>query len=86
MLLVWKVWLCRAVNVKEVSRERRQKVLVGSQRCSVALTRLDPVEGEGIIKLVESVDSTPVNEITPLLGPDLPFYFPSLTIGDDGGC
>lgn len=28
LVLVWKVWLCRVVNVKKVSRESRRKVFV----------------------------------------------------------
>lgn len=38
LVLVWRVWLCRVVNVKKVSRESRQKVFVQNQRRSEALT------------------------------------------------
>lgn len=37
LVLVWKVWLRRVVDVKKVGRGSRRKVFVQNQRCSEAL-------------------------------------------------
>lgn len=89
LVLVWKVWLCRVVNVKKVSRESRWKVFVQNQRRFEALTWLSLAggeESEGRIKCFLRAQTRHQWVKSPLLGPNLGFYFPFLTFGDAGGC
>lgn len=81
----WKVRLCRVANVKKVSRKSRWKVFVQNQRHSEALTWFSLARGERRIELF-CEHRLEIRVKSPLLGPNLVFYFPFLTFGNAGGC